>query len=149
MWPQDLVLLWGYELMSWINMSQVGNTPHTCRQGGRDGQHTGTVPRERGLLDSPNLTPFTLAGHLDSVLTQKHERRRSPSRTRLGQPPATSSTGAHHPGHSGGKPPASLSVPPAQQGADEEGHSKPRTSPWVTARVSTRLPPSKPYQALT
>lgn len=47
--------------------------------------------------------------------------------------------------------PVSLLVPPAQQGAHEEGHSKsclPWTSPWTTAKLPTLLSPYEPCQAL-
>lgn len=47
--------------------------------------------------------------------------------------------------------PVSFLIPPAQKGAQEEGHPKsclPRTSPWAAAKLPTLLSPCKLCQAL-
>ena len=121
----------------------------------RSGEYPPSLPAgQAGWPAAPGL-PQPHALHIFGAFRQhfdtEHERRHSWSRTRVGQPQAASPSGVHCTGCSNGKPPASLCIPPAHQGADEEEDSEPClpwTSPWATARVSAPLPPSKPYQAL-
>lgn len=140
MWvgPQGWRMIWGYIpclCLSWVNTSQAGNTPVPA--GRRDRAGAPGVPQAhaphlcgafRELFDAETL----------KVAIPEWDTTRSAS-------------GYFFPWRA----PYGVQLWEATRilfGTDEERHSNPClpwTSPWAITRISTPLPPWKPYRALT